>query len=739
MTLIARTRRLGPGHSAKSPPATPVRAGAPPGAGLRSPATGERGSARAAGTPPSTPRVGGVPHASGATTRGGGGSVRPAGTRPSTTRVGGGAHASGATARGGGGSARAAGTRPPTPVPQPSGGTTATNAGGVVPPPRAPTPTSGGGGGQLTSGPLPRIPGRPRLAADSIPDPPAPCQVHDVDCHANQGQQVLHMNWNVTTGPPPLISISPSSSAVSTIEATVLPIVGFFVTTFNVALPIMFLLLHGDINLVCSIWNRPSIEISLVANIIGLLYAVALKEKPIDMIITYTACIMANLFYLMVLYTVEKRIKRGCAVLPSTLLCIGLAVWISQIEMSKIYWIILRWAFGGLGAIILFGCHALQIRDLYCATEVIQLNAVLISVLPSLLLSGMQLWINVRLHKDQKFEMGCCAVNIIFYVVELILISRFLHNLKKAVPKLAFQIYNSFKRGISDERSTDEDFALDKRGGGGGNMRFIPKLMLHVMAAYYESELLARICMLPTTITRSLNEVVMSRAYQNRLIGGITGRGEAETVFYALFVGAELDGLTNLQPHCGCDDPNFPYYFKLQCENCRETTSKATCVSLSEVVDLPTVHGSANLVQKESCFSLGPVVLPASSLVEFVPSWLREREPSESIVVCKLCGRDGTIVMIPGQGTPLTIEQSQKGEKTCLMVFDCRGYEPFDIEFHDGWKAESVGGTPFDIDCSEDEFAEYDAKGGCFVGLRKLQSTFEVVKKIERAGKIRYM
>ncbi|KAL6615225.1 hypothetical protein ACP70R_037495 [Stipagrostis hirtigluma subsp. patula] len=445
----------------------------------------------------------------------------------------------------------------------------------------------------------------------------------------------------------------------------------------------------------------------------------------------------------------------GCAVLPSTLLCIGLAVWISQIEMSKIYWIILRWAFGGLGAIILFGCHALQIRDLYCATEVIQLNAVLISVLPSLLLSGMQLWINVRLHKDQKFETGgCCAVNIIFYVVELILISRFLHNLKKAVPKLAFQIYNSFKRGISDERSTDEDFALDKRGGGGGNTMFIPKLMLHVMAAYYESELLARICMLPTTITRSLNEVVMSRAYQNRLIGGITGRGEAETVFYALFVGAELDGLTNLQPHCGCDDPNFPYYFKLQCENCRETTSKATCVSLGEVVDLPTGHGSANLVQK---FSLGPVVLPASSLVEFVPSWLREREPSESIVVaspqginqttpgcyqtqmCKLCGRDGTIVMIPGQGTPLTIEQSQKGEKTCLMVFDCRGYEPFDFEFHDGWKAESVGGTPFDIDCSEDEFAEYDAKGGCFVGLRKLQSTFEVVKKIERAGKIRYM
>jgi hypothetical protein len=46
--------------------------------------------------------------------------------------------------------------------------------------------------------------------------------------------------------------------------------------------------------------------------------------------------------------------------------------------------------------------------------------------------------------------------------------------------------------------------------------------------------------------------------------------------------------------------------------------------------------------------------------------------------------------MIPGHGTPLTIEQSQKEEKTCLMVFDCRGYEPVEFSFGDGWKAESV-------------------------------------------------
>ena len=47
-------------------------------------------------------------------------------------------------------------------------------------------------------------------------------------------------------------------------------------------------------------------------------------------------------------------------------------------------------------------------------------------------------------------------------------------------------------------------------------------------------------------------------------------------------------------------------------------------------------------------------------------------------------------MMIPGQGTPLTSELSQKGEKACLMVFECRGCEPIEFAFGNGWKAESV-------------------------------------------------
>ncbi|KAM3330727.1 hypothetical protein ACQJBY_027084 [Aegilops geniculata] len=174
-------------------------------------------------------------------------------------------------------------------------------------------------------------------------------------------------------------------------------------------------------------------------------------------------------------------------------------------------------------------------------------------------------------------------------------------------------------------------------------------------------------------------------------------------VFFALLVGAELDGLTNLQPRGGCDDPSYPYYFKLRCESCGETSAKTTCVSLDEVVQLPTGKGTANLLQK-----------------------------------CKLCSREGSVVMIPGQGTPLTAEQSQKGETTCLMVFECRGYEPIEFAFGNGWKAESVHGTPFDIDLSEGEFDEYDEKGECPVALSKLQSTFKV-KKQGFHGKTRYV
>ncbi|KAI0515539.1 hypothetical protein KFK09_008204 [Dendrobium nobile] len=170
-------------------------------------------------------------------------------------------------------------------------------------------------------------------------------------------------------------------------------------------------------------------------------------------------------------------------------------------------------------------------------------------------------------------------------------------------------------------------------------------------------------------------------------------------VYYLLSFSAELENLTDLQPRGGCDDPTYPYYFKVKCESCGGVSAKETCVMISEEVPLPTGRGTAHLVQK-----------------------------------CKLCGREGTIQMITGQGQPLTLEQSQKEEFAKLMIFDSRGFALTDFSFTDGWKVQSLAGTIFDVDLSAGEFAEYDEKGECPVGIVNLRAKFSVVKKHERRG-----
>ncbi|KAJ3692051.1 hypothetical protein LUZ60_012401 [Juncus effusus] len=174
-------------------------------------------------------------------------------------------------------------------------------------------------------------------------------------------------------------------------------------------------------------------------------------------------------------------------------------------------------------------------------------------------------------------------------------------------------------------------------------------------------------------------------------------------VYYAIEFTAELEGLTNLQPRGGCDDPSHPYFFKLKCENCGEISQKSTCVSLSDEVPLSNGKGTVHLVQK-----------------------------------CKFCGREGTVLMLPGHGEPLTGQQGQNGQFARLMVFESRGFELFDFIFQDGWKAESESGEEFEIDLSEGEFADYDEKAECPIGVSNLKSQFKVVKKQGTAGKTQF-
>ncbi|XP_068648738.1 uncharacterized protein [Aristolochia californica] len=165
-------------------------------------------------------------------------------------------------------------------------------------------------------------------------------------------------------------------------------------------------------------------------------------------------------------------------------------------------------------------------------------------------------------------------------------------------------------------------------------------------------------------------------------------------VNFLLQIAADLENIASLQPHDGCDDANITYYFKLKCNNCGEVSEKETCISLSDTVPLPNGRGTANLVRK-----------------------------------CKFCGREGTLLMIPGKGRPLTDTLSDQGQFAPLMLFECRGLEPIDYFFGDGWKVESVHETTFtDIDLSPGDYVEYDEKGQCPVGISNLRSEFVVVK-----------
>ncbi|XP_058073996.1 uncharacterized protein LOC131222810 [Magnolia sinica] len=157
---------------------------------------------------------------------------------------------------------------------------------------------------------------------------------------------------------------------------------------------------------------------------------------------------------------------------------------------------------------------------------------------------------------------------------------------------------------------------------------------------------------------------------------------------------AELENLTNLQPQGGADNPDFPYFFKLKCGNCGELTQKETCVTLSKTVPLPNGRGTTHLVQK-----------------------------------CKFCGREATVLMIPGRGRPLTGELAECEKLVPLMQFDCRGMEPVEFRFGKGWEAQSELQTKFtEIDLSDGDFVEYDEKGKCAVSISNLKSCFDVVK-----------
>lgn len=165
-------------------------------------------------------------------------------------------------------------------------------------------------------------------------------------------------------------------------------------------------------------------------------------------------------------------------------------------------------------------------------------------------------------------------------------------------------------------------------------------------------------------------------------------------VLLLLEIKADLESLTDLRPQTGSDGSEYMYFFKVKCGSCGELTEKYSGVTASEQFDMPKSRGKAHLVQK-----------------------------------CKFCGRDGSINMVEGRGRPYTLEDSETGKFVPVMCFDCRGIEPSEFSSRDTWIAKGVKGTEFkDIDLSDGEFAEYDEKASCPVGISNLEHRFVITK-----------
>lgn len=165
-------------------------------------------------------------------------------------------------------------------------------------------------------------------------------------------------------------------------------------------------------------------------------------------------------------------------------------------------------------------------------------------------------------------------------------------------------------------------------------------------------------------------------------------------VLLLLEIKAELESITNLVPKGGSDGSEYSFFFKIKCGGCGTVSDKETCVTPSELSDLPKSKGSANLVQK-----------------------------------CKFCDKVGNITVIPGRDKPYTLEASESGKFVPIGCFDCRGIESTEFSFRDGWAAEGLSGTKFvDIDLSDGEWSEYDEKAAASVGILNLEHRFVVTK-----------
>ncbi|CAM6090691.1 unnamed protein product [Calypogeia fissa] len=165
-------------------------------------------------------------------------------------------------------------------------------------------------------------------------------------------------------------------------------------------------------------------------------------------------------------------------------------------------------------------------------------------------------------------------------------------------------------------------------------------------------------------------------------------------VLLMLKIKADLENVTNLVPKGGSDGTEFTFYFKVKCGNCGSVSDKDSSITASEQYPIPKSRGQAHLVQK-----------------------------------CKFCENVGNMCLIEGRGKPYNIEDSESSGFGPVACFDCRGIEPVEFSWRDGWSADGLKGTKFeDIDLSDGEWSEYDEKASASVGILNVAYRFDITK-----------
>ncbi|KEY66956.1 hypothetical protein S7711_05076 [Stachybotrys chartarum IBT 7711] len=153
---------------------------------------------------------------------------------------------------------------------------------------------------------------------------------------------------------------------------------------------------------------------------------------------------------------------------------------------------------------------------------------------------------------------------------------------------------------------------------------------------------------------------------------------------FALFLTAELNGVTNLRPADSQENP-FWYMFKVQCTSCRETHANFVGVNRFEDNEMSGSRGEANFVWR-----------------------------------CKNCKRESTANI---KTSPSPYEGADPPKKQKLFEFDCRGLEFTEFRPEGEWLVDGAdSGTKFTgVELLEGEWYDYDEKAGDEVSIKELK------------------